>query len=109
VLTPPSILKFKLVSGMSRFQEIVDKLAGIEQFLLGKKLYLAAGVFRQLYDGQLPSAKADGLPIPITGWVSGLVDFSPLPKPFGSDSIVSSARRRMLKAALRSACKVKPQ
>jgi hypothetical protein len=28
---------------MSRFQGIVDKLAGIEQFLLGKKLYLAAG------------------------------------------------------------------
>lgn len=35
---------------MSRFQEIVDRLAGIEQFLLGRKLYLAAGIFRQLYD-----------------------------------------------------------
>jgi len=58
---------------------------------------------------QLPSAEADGLPIPITGWASGLVDFSPLPKPFGSDSIVSSARCRMLKAAFKSACKVKPQ
>jgi hypothetical protein len=38
---------------------------------------------------QPPSAKADGLPITaLTVWASGLVDFSPLPKPFGSDSIV---------------------
>jgi hypothetical protein len=35
---------------MSPFQPIVDKLAGIEQFLLGKKIYLAAGIFRQLYE-----------------------------------------------------------
>jgi len=62
-----------------------------------------------LPNNQLPSAKADGLPIPATGWASGLVDFSPLPKPFGSDSIVSLARRRMLKAAFKSACEVKPQ
>ena len=37
---------------------------------------------------QRPSAEADGLPITaLTVWASGLVDFSPLPKPFGSDSI----------------------
>jgi hypothetical protein len=44
---------------MSRFREIVDKLAGIEQFLLGKKLYLAAGVFRQLYDDMVREGVAD--------------------------------------------------
>jgi hypothetical protein len=44
---------------MSRFQEIANKLAGIEQFLLGKKLYLAAGVFRQLYDDMVREGFAD--------------------------------------------------
>jgi hypothetical protein len=44
---------------MSPFQEIANKLASVEQFLLGKKLYLAAGVFRQLYDDMVHEGFAD--------------------------------------------------
>ena len=44
---------------MSPFQSIVDKLGGIEQFLLGEKLYLAAGVFRQLYEDMVREGLAD--------------------------------------------------
>lgn len=54
---------------MSRFQRIVDKLAGIEQFLLGEKLYLAAGVFRQLYEDMVREGAADPpRPAPVEGW-----------------------------------------
>ena len=54
---------------MSRFQAIVDKLAGIEQFLLGKKLYLAAGIFRQLYEDMVREGFADPpRPTPVEDW-----------------------------------------
>lgn len=54
---------------MSRFQAIVDKLAGIEQFLLGKKLFLAAGIFRQLYDDMVREGFADPpRPAPVEDW-----------------------------------------
>jgi hypothetical protein len=54
---------------MSRFQGVVDKLAGIEQFLLGKKLYLAAGVFRQLYEDIVREGFADPpRPASVEGW-----------------------------------------
>ena len=54
---------------MSPFQSIVDKLAGIEQFLLGKKLYLAAGIFRQLYDDIVREGFADPpRPAPVEDW-----------------------------------------
>jgi len=67
--TPTVILKFKVVVGMSPFQPIVDKLAGIEQFLLGKKIYLAAGIFRQLYDDIVREGFADPPPpAPVEGW-----------------------------------------
>jgi hypothetical protein len=54
---------------MSRSQAIVDKLAGIEQFLLSKKLYLAAGIFRQLYDDIVREGFADPpRPAPVENW-----------------------------------------
>jgi hypothetical protein len=48
-----------MVTGMSPFQPIADKLAGIEQFLLDKKLYLAAGIFRHLYEDVAREGFAD--------------------------------------------------
>jgi hypothetical protein len=54
---------------MSPFQPIVDKLAGIEQFLLDKKLYLAAGIFRLLYEDVVREGFADPpRPAPVRDW-----------------------------------------
>jgi hypothetical protein len=54
---------------MNRFQEIADRLAGIEQFLLSKKLYLTAGIFRQMYDDMVREGFADPPhPVRIKGW-----------------------------------------
>jgi hypothetical protein len=54
---------------MSPFQPIVDKLAGIEQFLLDKKIYLAAGIFRQLYEDIVREEFADPpRPAPVKNW-----------------------------------------
>jgi hypothetical protein len=69
VFTPTLILKFKVVVGMSPFQPIVDKLAGIEQFLLGRKIYLAAGIFRQLHEDIVREGFADPpRPAPVEDW-----------------------------------------
>ena len=54
---------------MSPFQPIVDKLAGIERFLLGRKIYLAAGIFRQLYEDMVREGLAGPpRPAPVEDW-----------------------------------------
>jgi hypothetical protein len=54
---------------MSPFQPIVGKLAGIEQFLLDKKIYLAAGIFRQLHEDIVREGFADPpRPAPVEDW-----------------------------------------